>query len=49
MRLNDLSIRNEQESLQRQSVVGVEVNGKHHNAEKTGCVLVYSDERTEKY
>jgi len=29
--------------------VGVEVNGKHHKAEKTGCVLVYSDERTEKY
>jgi hypothetical protein len=28
---------------------GVEVNGKHHSAGKTGCVRVYSDGRIEKY
>jgi succinate dehydrogenase/fumarate reductase-like Fe-S protein len=28
---------------------GVEVNGKHHGAGKTGCVRVYSDGRIEKY
>ena len=28
---------------------GVNVNGKHHSAGKTGCVRVYSDGRIEKY
>jgi hypothetical protein len=28
---------------------GVDVNGKHHSAGKTGCVRVFSDGRIEKY
>jgi hypothetical protein len=28
---------------------GVDVNGKHHSAGKTGCVRVHSDGRIEKY